>query len=243
MAKVQDEAGHGMYLYSAAETLGVSRSELTELLISANRSTRRSLTTDALVGGHGGDRMARRRCGDHEQIPLTRCSYVLCRAIVRICKEESSTSAKDSRSCSRYPMGRLRRRRWPRSRRPLVVAGGDDVRPPRDESLTPSSRWPGRSNESATTSCGRSSSTSRCPAEILVSKCRIPTFASTGTGHYVFGEIDWTEFWDVVKGNGPCNHERMEHRREPTRGPLGPRRGRGLRRKTDRVDRRAAVSA
>ena len=93
VAKVQDEAGHGLYLYGAAETLGTDRvRNCSTGSTPAGRSTRRSSTTPrSSVGGRGCDRVARRRRGDHEPGAADcRCSYgPYARAMVRICKEES----------------------------------------------------------------------------------------------------------------------------------------------------------
>ena len=91
MAKVQDEAGHGLYLYSAAETLGITRDEMTEQLSPARPSTPRSSTTRrsswADMGAIGWLVDGAAICN---QVPLCRCSYApYGRAMVRICKEES----------------------------------------------------------------------------------------------------------------------------------------------------------
>jgi len=90
LAKVQDEGGHGLYLYSAAETLGTSRDDMFDALLESARSIRASSTTRRSPGRCRCDRLARRRRRDHQSDSLTQCSYgPYARAMVRICKEES----------------------------------------------------------------------------------------------------------------------------------------------------------
>ena len=90
MAKVQDEAGHGLYLYSAAQTLGITREEMMQQLIDGRRVLVDLQLHDADVGRHGRDRLARRRRRDLQPGAAVPCSYgPYGRAMVRICKEES----------------------------------------------------------------------------------------------------------------------------------------------------------
>ena len=101
LAKVQDEAGHGLYLYSAAETLGVSRDEMVEDLLSGKAKYSSIFNYPTLswadIGAIG---WLVDGAAIMNQIPLCRCSYgPYARAMVRVCKEESSTNARDSTSC------------------------------------------------------------------------------------------------------------------------------------------------
>ena len=166
IAKVQDEGGHGMYLYSAAETLGVSRDA--DVRAAASGAAKYSwifnypTLTWADVGAIG---WLVDGAAIMNQIPICRCSYgPYARAMVRICKEESFhqrqgfeimlTLSQGTPGAARDGAGRAQ---------PLVVAVDHDVRAERcGLSATPRSRCAGRSSASATTSCARNSSTSPC---------------------------------------------------------------------------------
>ena len=185
IAKVQDEGGHGMYLYSAAETLGMSRDEMLEQLLTgaAKYSSIFNYPTPtwADVGAIG---WLVDGAAIMNQIPICRCSYgPYARAMVRICKEESFhqrqgfeimlTLARGTPSAAAHGAGRARS---------LVVAVAHDVRAERrDIRSTPRSRCAGRSSASPTTSCARSSSTSPCRRRSS-SASRCPTPSSLGRG-------------------------------------------------------------
>ena len=119
LAKVQDEAGHGLYLYAAAETLGISRDELVELLLNGRQNTQLDLQLpDADLGGRGRDRLAGRRRGDRQPgaaVPL----------LLRPVRPGDDPGLQGgvvppapglSRSCTRWPTAPRRRRRWRRTR-------------------------------------------------------------------------------------------------------------------------------
>ena len=166
LAKVQDEGGHGLYLYAAAETLNVSREELVAQLLEG-RAKYSSIfnyptLTWADIGAIG---WLVDGAAIMNQIPLCRCSYgPYARAMIRICKEESFhqrqgyeimlTLSRGTAAAEGHGAGRVE---------PLVVAVADDVRAlrPREPALRPA-RCAGRSSASRTTSCARNSSTRPC---------------------------------------------------------------------------------
>jgi ring-1,2-phenylacetyl-CoA epoxidase subunit PaaA len=150
------------------------------------------------------------------QIPLCRCSYgPYARAMVRICKEESFHQRQGSTSCTRLPRHAGAEGDGAGRAQPLVVAVAHDVRAARRRVV-----------HSAQSRNGRSSSVQRRAAPAL----RRPDRAAGGLsrhhdarpgsqvererGHYDFGPIDWSEFHSVLKGNGPCNRERLAARVE-----------------------------
>ena len=163
MAKVQDEAGHGLYLYAAAETLGVDRADLLDQLHDGRQKYSSIFNYPTLTWADmGAIGWLVDGAAIVNQVPLCRCSYgPYARAMVRVCKEESfhqrqgfeilHTLSHGTPGAARDGAGR---------RRPLLVAEPDDVRPARRPSRpTPPSRWPGGSSGSPTTSCASASST------------------------------------------------------------------------------------
>ncbi len=166
IAKVQDEGGHGAYLYSAAETLGVEPRQLIEQLLSGKAKYSSIFNyptpTWADVGAIG---WLVDGAAIMNQIPLCRCSYgPYARAMVRICREESFHQRQGYDIMLRLASGQRRAEAHGAGRaQPLVVARAHDVRalatPTR---RTVRTRCAGRSSASRTTSCGRSSSTSPC---------------------------------------------------------------------------------
>ncbi len=165
LAKVQDEGGHGLYLYSAAETLGVSREELTEQLLSG-RAKYSSIfnyptLTWADIGAIG---WLVDGAAIMNQIPLCRCSFgPYSRAMIRVCKEESFHQrqgyelllemCRSSEEQKAMVQDALNRWWWPS----LMMFGPRTPTP-----STPPSRWPGRSSASPMTSCARNSSMRPC---------------------------------------------------------------------------------
>ena len=218
MAKVQDEAGHGLYLYSAAETLGVDRDELLDLL-HAGRQKYSSIfnyptLTWADMGAIGwlvdGAAIV-------NQVPLCRCSYgPYARAMVRICKEESfhqrqgfeilHTLSHGTPAQKAMAQDAVDRWWWPS----LMMFG-----PPDDESpnSAQSMAW-GIKRFTNDELRQRFVDMTVPQAEVLGLTLPDPDLRlDEATGHYDFGEIDWSEFFAVLKGNGPCNPQRIEHRR------------------------------
>ncbi|GAB3566267.1 1,2-phenylacetyl-CoA epoxidase subunit PaaA [Spelaeicoccus albus] len=218
MAKVQDEAGHGLYLYSAAETLGVDREDLTEQLIdgSAKYSSIFNYPTPtwADMGAIGwlvdGAAIV-------NQVPLTRCSYgPYARAMVRICKEESFHQRQGFEilyelshgTDAQHEMAQqaINRWWWPS----LMMFGPPDDQSPNSAR---SMAWKIKrfSNDEL-----RQRFIDMCvpQAEILGLDIPDPELNwNAERGHYDFGPIDWDEFFQVLKGHGPCNALRVSHRR------------------------------
>lgn len=218
MAKVQDEAGHGLYLYSAAETLGTSREELLDKL-HAGRQRYSSIfnyptLTWADVGAIG---WLVDGAAITNQVPLCRCSYgPYARAMVRICKEESFhqrqgyelllTLGRGTPAQREMAQDAVNRWWWPS----LMMFG-----PPDDASA--------HSEQSMTWKIKRHSNDEL--RQRFVDIC-VPQAEALGLtlpdpdlrwneerGHHDFGPIDWTEFQEVLKGNGPCNEQRLTQRR------------------------------
>ena len=217
LAKIQDEAGHGLYLYSAAETLGVSRDELLEAL-HAGKAKYSSIfnyptlnwadigTIGWLVDG----------AAIINQIPLCRCSYgPYARAMVRVCKEESFHARQGYDALMKLAQGTpeqkamaqdaLNRWWWPA----LMMFGPSDAE---SVNSAQSAKWRIKlfSNDELRQ---RMVDQTVPQAEFLGLTVPDPDLKwNEETGHYDFGTIDWTEFQDVLKGNGPCNRERLRTR-------------------------------
>jgi len=217
IAKVQDEAGHGLYLYSAAETLGISRHELVDLL-HAGKQKYSSIfnyptlnwadigTIGWLVDG----------AAITNQVMLTRTSYgPYARAMHRICREESFhqrqgyeiilTLCRGSEEQRQMAQDSLNRWWWPSL---MMFGPRDDDSPHTKQSM----EWKVKriSNDDL-----RQQFVDATVPQAEFAGLTIPDPAlrwNGERGHYDFGEIDWDEFWAVVKGNGPCNRERMDHK-------------------------------
>jgi ring-1,2-phenylacetyl-CoA epoxidase subunit PaaA len=217
LAKVQDEAGHGMYLYSAVETLGVSREEMLDLLHSGRQKYSSIFNYPTLqwadVGAIG---WLVDGAAIMNQIPLCRCSYgPYGRAMVRICKEESFHQRQGYEllyalahgSAAQHEMAQDAVNRW---WWPSVEMFGppDDASPHTEQSMA----W---RIKRFTNDELRQRFVDICvpQAEVLGLTLPDPELAwNAERGHYDFGTPDWDEFFAVVKGNGPCNRQRMERR-------------------------------
>ncbi len=218
IAKVQDEGGHGMYLNSAAETLGVSRETLIEQLLTGAAKYSSIFNYPTLtwadVGAIG---WLVDGAAIMNQIPLCRCSYgPYARAMVRICKEESFhqrqgfeimlTLARGSDAQRAMAQDALNRWWWPS----LMMFGPNDA----DSRHTAQSmRWKIKrfSNDELRQ---KFVDTTVPQAQHLGLTIPDPALRyDEASGHWVFGEIDWSEFQAVLRGNGPCNRERLEARR------------------------------
>ncbi|MEL7449285.1 MAG: 1,2-phenylacetyl-CoA epoxidase subunit PaaA [Pseudomonadota bacterium] len=217
LAKVQDEAGHGLYLYSAAETLGTSRAELVDQLLTG-RAKYSSIfnyptLTWADIGAIG---WLVDGAAIMNQVPLCRCSYgPYARAMVRVCKEESfhqrqgfeimqvlCNGTDDQR---RMAQDALNRWWWPS----LMMFGPNDSD---SKHSAQSMTW--KIKRFTNDELRQKFVDVTVPqAEHLGIKMPDPELKfDEATGHYRFGEIDWAEFHQVLKGNGPCNRERLEAR-------------------------------
>ena len=218
IAKVQDEGGHGMYLYSAAETLGVSRGALIEQLLEG-RAKYSSIfnyptLTWADIGAIG---WLVDGAAIMNQVPLCRCSYgPYARAMVRICKEESFhqrqgyelmlTLARGSEAQHAMAQDALNRWWWPS----LMMFGPSDAN---SVHTAQSMRW--KIKRFTNDELRQKFIDVTVPqAEYLGLTVPDPDLRwDEASQHYRFGEIDWSEFHAVLKGAGPCNRERLEARR------------------------------
>lgn len=219
LAKVQDEAGHGLYLYSAAETLGVDRQDLINELLSGKAKYSSIFnyptiswadigTIGWLVDG----------AAIMNQVPLCRCSYgPYARAMVRVCKEESfhqrqgyeivMTLAQGTPEQREMAQDALNRWWWPS----LMMFGPNDSDSPHSAQ---SMKWKIKrfSNDELRQ---RFVDATVPQAEYLGLTIPDPDLKwNEERGHYDFGAINWDEFWNVVKGNGPCNRERLRARQK-----------------------------
>ena len=217
LAKVQDEAGHGLYLYGAAETLGVTRQQLVEDLL-AGRAKYSSIfnyptLTWADIGAIG---WLVDGAAIMNQIPLCRCSYgPYARAMIRICKEESFHQRQGFEILTRMVRGTAAQRNlaqdalnrwwWPA----LMMFG-----PPDKESThtAASVRWKIKllTNDELRQ---RFIDQAVPQADYLGLMVPDPDLKwNQERCHYDFGQIDWKEFYNVIKGNGPCNRDRIRTR-------------------------------
>jgi ring-1,2-phenylacetyl-CoA epoxidase subunit PaaA len=216
LAKIQDEGGHGLYLYSAAETLGITRDQMIEALHSGKAKYSSIFNYPTLnwadIGAIG---WLVDGAAIMNQIPLQRCSYgPYARAMVRICKEESFhqrqgfdlllAMCRGTGEQRRMAQNALDRWWWPS----LMMFG-----PPDDASVhsAQSLRWKIKifSNDELRQ---RFVDQTVPQAGVLGLKIPDPDLSwNAERGHYDFGEIDWEEFNRVVSGDGPCNRQRLAH--------------------------------
>ena len=218
LAKVQDEAGHGLYLYSAAETLGADRSELTEKLISGKQKYSSIFNyptlTFADVGVIGWLVDGAAICN---QVPLCRSSYgPYARAMIRICKEESFHQRQGYELLMTMMRGTEEQRRmvqdatdrwwWPS----LMMFGPPDAESPH---TAQSMAW--KIKRHTNDELRQKFVDMTVPqAEALGVTLPDPQLRwNPDRGHYDFGEIDWSEFKRVLAGQGPCNAQRLARRR------------------------------
>jgi ring-1,2-phenylacetyl-CoA epoxidase subunit PaaA len=217
IAKVQDEAGHGLYLYGAAETLGVSREQLLGLLHSGRHKYSSVFNYPTLtwadVGAIG---WLVDGAAIMNQVPLMRCSYgPYARAMVRICKEESFhqrqgfelllTLSRGTPAQKEMAQDAVNRWWWPS----LMMFGPPD----RDSPHTAQSMAWGIKRFSNDELRQRFVDICVPQAEVLGLSLPDPELRwDPERGHYDFGEPDWAEFKRVLAGDGPCNRERMARR-------------------------------
>jgi ring-1,2-phenylacetyl-CoA epoxidase subunit PaaA len=217
LAKVQDEGGHGLYLYAAAETLGVSREELIEMLVSGKQKYSSIFNYPTLTWADMGiigwlvDGAA-----IMNQIPLCRCSYgPYARAMIRICKEESFhqrqgyeimlTLCRGTAEQKAMAQEALNRWWWP----VLMMFGPPDTE---SQHTDTSMRWKIKrfSNDDL-----RQKFVDATVPQGHYLGLTFPDPAlkfNEATGHWEFGEIDWSELKRVIAGDGPCNRQRMKQR-------------------------------
>ncbi len=217
LAKVQDEAGHGLYIYSATETLGIDRAEMMEQLHTgkAKYSSIFNYPTQnwADIGAIG---WLVDGAAIINQTALAKCSYgPYSRAMIRICKEENfhnkqgyqilaylMRGTKEQQEMAQDAMNRWW---WPS----LMMFGPSDANSPNSAELM---RWKVKlhSNDDL-----RQRFIDRTVPQAEAIGLTIPDDKlrwNPDTRHYDWGEINWDEFYAVISGNGPCNHERMSAR-------------------------------
>ena len=219
MSKVQDEAGHGLYLYSAAETLEADRTDMLEKLNNGKMkySSIFNYPTPcwADMGAIGWLVDGAAICN---QVPLCRTSYgPYARAMVRICKEESFhhrqgyeimlTLCRGSAEQKQMAQDALNRWWWPS----IMMFGPRDDKSPNSEL---SLKWKIKlfSNDEL-----RQKFVDIAVPQANILGLTVPDNDlswNEETGHYTYGEPDWEEFFEVIQGNGPCNKERVSNRRE-----------------------------
>jgi ring-1,2-phenylacetyl-CoA epoxidase subunit PaaA len=219
LAKVQDEGGHGLYLYSACETLGISRDELFEQLHSGKAKYSSIFNYPALTWADmGAVGWLVDGAAIMNQVMLTRTSYgPYARAMVRICKEESFhqrqgfeimlTLAKGTPVQKRMAQDALNRWWWPS----LMMFG------PRDEESTHTAQAIKWKIKLKTNDELRQMFVDQTVPQIELLGLEVPDkdiIWNEVRGHYDFGPINWEEFWRVVGGNGPCNRERLSARQQ-----------------------------
>jgi ring-1,2-phenylacetyl-CoA epoxidase subunit PaaA len=218
IAKVQDEAGHGAYLYSAAETLGVSRDEMIDLLLAGRQKYSTifnyPMPTWADVGVMGwlGDGAA-----IVNQVPLSRCSYgPYARAMTRVCKEESFHQRQGFDLIQAMMRGTdeqrvmvqeaVNRWWWPT----LMLFGPPDAQSPRTRQ---SMAW---KIKRFTNDELRQRFIDQAVPQVHFLGLAVPDpelHWDERSGHWLSGEIDWAEFQSALADGGPCGRQRMAHRR------------------------------
>ncbi len=218
LAKVQDEAGHGLYLYSAAETLGTSRDAMVDALLSGRAKYSSIFNYPTLTWADmGAIGWLVDGAAIINQVPLTRCSYgPYARAMVRVCKEESfhqrqgyeimTTLCHGTEAQRAMAQDALDRWWWPA----VMMFGPPDSQSQHNER---SMRWKIKLYTNDELRQKFVDQTVR-QADVLGLKMPDPALRwNEQREHYDFGDPDWDEFHNVVRGNGPCNRERLEARR------------------------------
>jgi ring-1,2-phenylacetyl-CoA epoxidase subunit PaaA len=219
LAKVQDEAGHGLYIYCGTETLGVDRHELVSDLLTGKAKYSNIFNyptlswADVGVIGWFVDGAA-----IVNQTALAKASYgPYARAMIRICKEENFHKRQGYESVATLAGGTSEQRRmvqdavnrwwWPS----LMMFGPSDKDSPNSEELL---RW-GVKKKSNDELRQRFVNLTVPQAQAVDLTLPDPDLQlNEATGDWEFGPIDWDEFWTVVKGGGPCNRERLAARRK-----------------------------
>lgn len=219
LAKVQDEAGHGLYLYSATETLGVTREETINDLHSGKAKYSSIFNYPTLTWADiGAIGWLVDGAAIMNQVMLTRTSYgPYARAMVRICKEESFHQrqgfeillvlSKGSKEQKEMCQDAINRWWWPA----LMMFGPHDAQSTHSDQ---SMKWKikRKSNDEL-----RQNFVDMIAEQVKILGMKLPDDKlkwNKEKKHYDWGEINWEEFWNVVKGNGPCNKQRLDTRRK-----------------------------
>lgn len=219
LAKVQDEAGHGLYLYSATETLGIDRSELLEQLLTGKAKYSSIFNYPTLTWADiGAIGWLVDGAAIMNQTALARGSYgPYCRAMIRICKEESFHNRQGYEIMMHLAQGTPEQKEmaqdafnrwwWPS----IMMLGPSDDQSPNTDQLM---RWKVKmeSNDAI-----RQRFIDRTVPQADFIGLTVPDKDlkfNEATGHYEHGQINWEEFFDVIKGNGPCNANRLKARQD-----------------------------
>lgn len=217
IAKVQDEAGHGLYLYSAAETLGISRDEMIDQLHTGKAKYSSIFNYPTISWADmGAVGWLVDGAAIMNQVPLCRTSYgPYARAMVRVCKEESFHQrqgfeillvlSKGTEAQRRMCQESINRWWWPSV---MMFGPNDDASPHTAQSM----KW---KIKRFTNDELRQKFIDVCAEQVKLLGMTLPDPDlkwNEERGHYDFGAIDWTEFGNVVGGNGPCNKERLDAR-------------------------------
>ncbi len=219
LAKVQDEAGHGLYLYSATETLGADREQLIDDLHEGRAKYSSIFNYPTLSWADmGAIGWLVDGAAIMNQVPLCRCSYgPYARAMVRVCKEESfhqrqgfeimMSLAKGSPEQKAMAQDALNRFWWPA----LMMFGPNDAT---SKHTAQSMKWKIKRN---TNDELRQQFVDATVPQAELIGLTIPDASlvwDEQTKHYISSPINWDEFWQVVNGNGPCNKERIDARKK-----------------------------
>jgi ring-1,2-phenylacetyl-CoA epoxidase subunit PaaA len=219
IAKVQDEAGHGLYLYSAAETLGISRNEMIDQLHSGKAKYSSIFNYPTITWADmGAIGWLVDGAAIMNQVPLCRTSYgPYSRAMIRVCKEESFHQrqgfeallvlSKGTDEQKAMVQNAIDRWWWPS----IMMFGPNDSESTNTEM---SMKWKIKrfSNDEL-----RQRFVDMIAEQVKLLNMSLPDPElkwNEERRHYDFGQIDWDEFWNVVKGNGPCNKQRLDARKK-----------------------------
>ncbi len=219
IAKVQDEAGHGLYLYSAAETLGISRDEMYDQLHTGKAKYSSIFNYPTLTWADiGAIGWLVDGAAILNQIPLCRTSFgPYARAMVRVCKEESFhqrqgfelllTLSKGTEQQKAMCQDAINRWWWPSL---MMFGPSDDASPNTAQSM----QW---KIKRFTNDELRQKFVDMIAEQVKVLNMTLPDKDlkwNAETKHYDFGKINWEEFWQVISGNGPCNKQRLDTRKK-----------------------------
>ncbi len=217
LAKVQDEAGHGLYLYSACETLGIDRDTLLDQLHTGKAKYSSIFNYPTLTWADmGAIGWLVDGAAIMNQVPLCRASYgPYARAMIRVCKEESFhqrqgfeimlTLCRGSKEQKKMAQDALNRWWWPA----LMMFGPTDADSPHTEQ---SMRW-GIKRFTNDELRQKFVDVSKPQADLLGITIPDPDLKwNEERGRHDFGKINWEEFYNVIKGNGPCNKQRIDAR-------------------------------
>jgi ring-1,2-phenylacetyl-CoA epoxidase subunit PaaA len=218
LAKVQDECGHGLYLYAAAETLGTSREELVDAMLDGKAKYSSIFNYPTLTWADiGAIGWLVDGAAIMNQIPLCRCSYgPYARAMIRVCKEESFhqrqgfeimlTLCRGTEEQKAMAQNALDRWWWP----VLMMFGPPDKASQHSDTST---KW--KIKRFSNDELRQKFVDATVPqAQFLGLTIPDPGMKQDAEGHWRYSEIDWNEFKQVLAGNGPCNRDRMVARRK-----------------------------